>query len=795
MGDRCRLLGLLTALTLSGCSPSPTLLAPSGEADVDYDILARLPETPLDFDAEVAPILERRCIVCHGCYDAPCQLKLTSHEGLLRGASKDKVYDGSRISPMKPTRLFVDALDTPGWRALGFTPVVSEDNAIRDPKARLEASVLYKMLRLKQLHPQPRTGMLHENIDTDLDREQMCPSLREFDAYASARPMQGMPFALPNLSTREYETLVTWIAQGSPGPVAPSDTDATIAQLANWEAFLNRSDAKHRLVARYLYEHWFLAHLHFAGDDVRRFYRLVRSKTPRGEPIVPVATRRPYDPPGDRFFYRFERIDSRIVAKDHLVYEMSTARLARIRELFIEPSYDVHTLPGYEPREAANPFRTFAAIPVSARYQFMLDDARFFIEAFMKGPVCRGQVALNVIEDRFWIFFFDPEAPIATNTNFVTQLAGFLAMPTELKDNLRLISTYEHYLDLENRYLDERRKAFAGIPTVTLPKAMEAIWDGEGENPNAALTVYRHKDSASVNQGLWGAPPETAWVLDYPVFERIHYLLVAGFDVYGNVGHQLNTRMFMDVLRMEAENYFLAFLPKATRRRLHASWYEGIRRGQADDQHLWWMGHDFVTGYPEGSPQEALYGAIRERLGPLSTPLKAPPCAGDCGEEGRLARVAAAARHLEGLTSLRGPSVSYVPDVAFIRVKLGGDPKDDLAFTLLADKSYANVSFMLTKESVNERRDTHGDRQTLLPWLEGAYPNFFFVVDEAELERFVKAYQGIGSREDYERFVAQFGVRRTNTAFWDEADWFAEQAMRERPVRGGILDLNRYDNR
>jgi hypothetical protein len=35
----------------------------------------------------VQPILERRCVVCHGCYDVPCQIKLGAWEGIARGAS------------------------------------------------------------------------------------------------------------------------------------------------------------------------------------------------------------------------------------------------------------------------------------------------------------------------------------------------------------------------------------------------------------------------------------------------------------------------------------------------------------------------------------------------------------------------------------------------------------------------------------------------------------------------------------------------------------------------------------
>ena len=39
----------------------------------------------------------------------------------------------------------------------------------------------------------------------------------------------------------------------------------------------------------------------------------------------------------------------------------------------------------------------------------MLEEAQYTITGFIKGPVCRGQVALNVINDLFWVVFVDPE--------------------------------------------------------------------------------------------------------------------------------------------------------------------------------------------------------------------------------------------------------------------------------------------------------------------------------------------------------------------------------------------------
>ena len=70
----------------------------------------------VSFYDDVQPILERRCDVCHSCYDAPCQLQLTSFEGLERGGSKKLVYDNARLKRAEPTRLFIDADSLDEWR-------------------------------------------------------------------------------------------------------------------------------------------------------------------------------------------------------------------------------------------------------------------------------------------------------------------------------------------------------------------------------------------------------------------------------------------------------------------------------------------------------------------------------------------------------------------------------------------------------------------------------------------------------------------------------------------------------
>ncbi len=792
-----RLLLALLLVTTAARADHPNAPVPEHE-DLDYALLLDLPDEPLSFTRRIRPLLDRRCVVCHGCYDAPCQLKLSSMEGLRRGASKARVYDPARLEPAQPTRLFVDAKSVAGWRALGFHPVLNEGE--RTPGRNLSGSVLYKLLRLKQLHPQPRTGRLPPDYTLELNREQVCATAAGFSDYAREHPAWGMPYAMPNLADDDYRDLVHWIAQGAPAPPPPGPSPAARAQIEHWEDFLNGTDNKQRLVSRYLYEHLFHAHLHFEGTPTREFYRLVRSTTPPGQPVDEIATVRPYDDPGrPRFYYRLVRHPGSIVAKRHLVYALSERRLQRLRELFIEPDYRVAELPSYRPGLASNPFKTFAAIPPGSRYRFLLDDAHFFIEGFVKGPVCRGQVALSVIEDRFWVLFFDPDRPIFTSDPaFLGRVADDLQLPADARGSLDVFSLWTDYWKRERRYMEAKQAHFRDMPSHRLDHALGFLWDGDGENPNAALTVFRHFDSASVAWGLVGDEPETTWFIDYPLFERIHYLLVAGFNVYGNLVHQLNTRVYMDFLRMEGEDYFLAFLPAGERRALRRHWYRGLRREvqRYFREPLGWLSVDVVTGYRSERPQQELYSHLRARLAPLAARQAAM---NRCGGRACRTRVDTAAkrradRAMQRIAQKRGAALHAFPELAFVRVRTGGRGPD-LVYTVIRNKAYRNVSSLFSDQRERDRADIAHDTLTVVDWLEGAYPNFFFEVDLEDMDAFGRQCAAIGSYADYGRFVAGYGARRTRPDFWRTADWFQDRLARDRPLAAGILDLSRYRNR
>jgi hypothetical protein len=776
---------LLLACLLAGCTvlTKQALDERYGTPDPKrFDITAQ-PSQGMSYRTEIQPILERRCVVCHGCYDAPCQLKLSAWEGIARGASKQKVYDAARLLEAAPSRLFIDAQMASQWRARDFHPVLNEREQTHD--ANLSGSLLYRMLELKRSHPLQDGGVLPQaEFDSSLDRKQQCASIEEFDAFERKYPQWGMPYGLPGLSGAEQATLERWLVQGAPYEGTEPLPAAVAKEVRDWERFLNGDSLKAQLTSRYLYEHLFLAHLYFETDPDSHYFRLVRSVTPPGEPVREIASRRPYDDPGvERVYYRLSPERETLVAKTHVPYALSPARMARWRALFLTSDYTVETLPSYEPAIAANPFIAFEAMPPRIRYRFMLDEAQFTIMGFIKGPVCRGQIALNVIEDRFWVFFVNPDAfDSRIDAEFLAQQSENLSLPSEMGSNALILATWVEYSHRENDYLKAKSEYLQQRLNAPSQVTLDLVWDGDGENPNAALTVFRHFNSASVVQGLVGEPPKTAWVIGYPLLERIHYLLVAGFDVYGNAGHQLNSRLYMDFLRMEGEFNFLGLLPADRRDAVRDYWYRGASQSVKD--YLYgtkaWFNQDSGIDYRSDDPQRELYGLLQARLAPV------------LGDTFDLATVRdpALRAELQELAALQGTNLSLLPEATFLRV----DEPDERSryFTLLRNTGHANVTHL-----ADEQKELLPDEDTLtvVPGFIGAYPNALYVVTQHTLPELTASVRTLASEDDYRALADRFAIRRTNPAFWTYSDALQDAYAHLTTGGAALLDYNRFENR
>ncbi|WP_111642777.1 fatty acid cis/trans isomerase [Marinimicrobium alkaliphilum] len=732
----------------------------------------------INYQDHIRPIVEQRCVVCHGCFDAPCQLNLQSFDGLLRGAHKDKVYDGTRLSGATLTRMFEDAQSTAEWRDKGFYPVLNErDN---NAEANQRASVLARLLVLKQDNPLPTDVAELEGFDFETNRSQECPKLEEMDRYERRYAQWGMPYGLPSLNRREHNKIMDWLARGAPEGKPVRLNPAIDETLTEWEAFFNGGSKAERLTARYLYEHLYLANLHF--DKLPdTYFKLVRSKTPPGEPIERISTRRPFDDPGvERVYYRLWHDHSAVVAKLHLPYKLDEARKTNWRQWFLSDATQVDALPDYDSKSSANPFITFADLPVEGRYRFLLDEAQFTIMNFIKGPVCRGQVALNVIQDHFWVYFTDPDLVTHKDAEFLANNADALHLPAEVGDTWRPISHWRRYSRQQEAFLtakaehlqtriDEESNGEIGL---------DWIWDGDGNNDNAALTIFRHSDSATVSKGLIGQQPKTAWVIDYPLLERIHYLLVAGFDVYGNVSHQLLSRLYMDFLRIEGEMNFIALLPEQAQDNEVAYWYR-----DAEDEienylsiYIKSLEADLAVDYQSGNPKAELFERLRDRLDPVLSRQHEWPEGLSEGTRDTLSQ----------LHNQRGSAISYLPQTTLIEVPEVG------VFTVLRNNAYSNLSSLFWE---NQRRRPEADSTTLAFGIIGAYPNAFMRVEEDELADFTRRIGTLASETDYRALRDRYGIRRNDPEFWATSDrihaWYLGYQRRE----AGLLDYNRLENR
>jgi hypothetical protein len=754
---------------------------------------------------------------------------------LQRGASKQAIYGPARLKKSNPTRLFIDAQTIQQWRQKGFFSVSNEQTYKSSPEDNLHYSLLYQMLKLKHEHPQKQQGKIDASINLDINNQQQCATLGEFLDFSNNYPNWGMPYGLPNLSKNEYKLLVQWIAQGSPAEKLTSLSQTLKIQINRWEHFLNNPSLKQQLVSRYLFEHLFLANLYFPSTKGQPiFFRLLRSTTPPGQKIKEIVTTRPYDSPykpntlnsslkKQPFYYRLQREHAQIVIKNHNPYALSEQKLKRIKQLFIEPNYHVKQLPSYQPELASNPFKTFKDIPPQLKYKFLLDDSRFFIQGFIKGPVCRGQISLNVIDDYFWVVFIDPQAEVSSlDADFLNKNINYFQLPAGKESTLNPLSLWTKYWTNQKKYIKAKIKSFKNIPSISLNRAMDYIYTGKSKNEgsntayktaNAALTIFRHLDSASVSYGLVtnnsfnstskeqtivSTGPETTWVVDYPILERIHYLLVAGFNIYGNVGHQLNTRIYMDFLRMEGEDNFLALLPISARNKIRDSWYKGIRSDIAKyfKAPIDWLSKTYVTGYKTKNYKRELNQKIQTHLATsqknaklinqgLITPYNSKNRDKDSQQKVQ--------QFIQKISSLKGKKLELIPNVTFLRIKMN-NKSQDLVFTIINNKAHKHLNSLFEDDKPNQR-DYKYDTLSIVNWLEGSYPNFFLDVNINELTQFSQQFIAIKNEHDYKSFIQQFGIRRTSKKFWEITDWFTEYYKNTQPIQAGYFDLNRYEDK
>ncbi|MCF9008821.1 fatty acid cis/trans isomerase [Pseudomonas carnis] len=740
------------------------------------------PASAISYTRDIQPIFTEKCVACHACYDSACQLNLGSAEGAARGASKMPVYDGERSQATPTTRLFYDAFGKQAWQQKGFYSVLDAQGS--------QAALMARMLELGHNAPLAPNAKLPDNIVLGLNRENMCATPGEFNAYAGAHPKEGMPLAVTGLTDQQYQTLQRWLASGAPideQGLAPSAREAL--QVQQWENLFNQPGARESLVARWLFEHLFLAHIYFENGEPGHYFQWVRSRTPSGQPIDLIATRRPNDDPGTQVYYRLWPVQGVIVHKTHITYPFSAAKMARIKALFYAGDWQVTALPGYGPGSRANPFATFEAIPAKARYQFMLDNAEYFVRTFIRGPVCRGQIATDVIRDNFWALFQDPDHDLyITDARYRGQATPLLAMPGQNDDVGSVLSLWLAYRDKRNQYEALRRDNYADLPA----PSWSTLWAG---NDNALLSIFRHFDSASVTKGLIGEVPQTMWLFDYPLLERTYYQLAVNFDVFGNVSHQAQTRLYFDLIRNGAEQNFLRLMPADTREDFMDDWYQNSGKLKL------WLDYEAIDDdkasglhLSEKAPKRDFANQLLTRYGHLNaSPDPINRCSGAfCSRDGIDPALQDAEQALSRLTSRPAAGLKVIeqlPEATMLRIETASGKRE--VYSLLRNRAHSNVAFLLSEAY---RYQPGLDTVTIYPGVLSSYPNFMFNIPARQVPEFVAQMEQARDAKSFEKIVDRWGVRRSHPLFWQYFHDLSQYIRETTPVEEGVLDMNRYEN-
>lgn len=764
-------------LIFHGCSVKP--LAP---------ITLPVTEHNISYLQDIKPILDNKCVSCHSCYNAPCQLKLNSYEGLTRGGSKIGVYD-TRLRAIEPTRLFMDATSTHEWRTKEFFDVMQNDS-----NTTHNNSTFLQMLEMKSKYPKVVGEYRPETEEWSCPRDK-----KEIAVYFDKKGNhRGMPYGLPPLNQKEYETIKKWLYQGAAGPSVEEEkalkTPSIIAQkeIEKWEAFFNNPEPKYKMTARYLYEHLYLAHIYFKGTK-DEYFELVRSKTPSGKPIDIIATTRVYDNPNQKeFYYRLRKVHETIVHKTHMTMLFDDEKLQRLTKQFIQtPWMEKPYIASYDEKRSANPFLTYAQIPPKIRYQFLLDNAHFTVMTFIRGPVCRGQVALASIRDYFWVFFQDPSKDISLiRPSFLLEESSNLAMPIEGGSEYKLYKLFsDEYLDRYKKYFDKKAHLYNEI--FPHGNTIEGIYKGENQSDTPMLTVYRHFDSASVHKGALGELPSTAWVIDYPLFERIYYTLVAGYDVFGNVSHQLNVRRFMDFLRYEGELNFISYMPSNKQLTMFKSWSKGDDSVQNLEK-LWH--HDTKIDFKTNNPYREFIEDIVDNhlhkdvdisfddVNYYKTHHTIPSI------PKKFTKLEDYKNGFRALTQAGTGFIKHVTDseinTLLLRIKL--HHKKDIVVSIIVNRYHDNVSSLIRPDNT---LDSSKDTLDFHVGFVGSYPNGMMVVDIDDMPDFFNIMNKFDFDENSMKHFKKFFIGREHPEFWEHFAWFQKRFYEEDPINAGLLDL------
>ena len=671
----------------------------------------------------IQSILSRRCVACHSCTSAPCQINLTSYEGVVRGMSKDNPWGKSTSGDEIPRARIDDHYSVAKLRSIGFYDIVKDTG---DPVRNAEESIMYLALDNGEQNNFPGTFTEDHVRKLGLYQEsevRQCPvNPVEYTKFKTNYPGYGMPFGCPSVEPEYADLLRNWIRGGAkgPSPAAQASLSSPIQTshskkhpkelVIQFENYLNQDALAKQAVARYIYEHAAVWNLHFKQSP-GEFYRIVRSRTKAPDKIDLIVTEFFSDAPQDpvkRIYYRLEKLDRVIEMKKHVLWNIDNQTIDQLEKTFFSTNWSLAQLPPY----TLNPFEWFQVIPVRARAKFTREHIQQYTQSIARGYICHGQVPPSFLPDYTWFFMLDPDAD-----------------PSVVEPKLGLLTYADFYIhpregalhgkshkDIIFKRQEIYNAAFEQILRKIRPEGLgpEDIWKGD------FIYGLRHETSVEF---FWGSqkliPGYTRHisVLSYSDVEKLYYRLGLHFKWWGTNSHKAEAYNYGIYSIIHAEDIFLSLNPDQRQRtelRNHFTSSTGQSLFKSQVDHL----KDRRSRFPHGVSYEDITLTLLERvrggINPEIDHLNNWPIK---NFEQKIYPKIENLNQLEAgirtLTGRRGAFPRYVPNVVHIRFD------GQYLYTLFVDREhYHNRIVGLEKKD----RNPTGDILKAVKGLVGPFP-------------------------------------------------------------------------
>jgi hypothetical protein len=386
----------------------------------------------------------------------------------------------------------------------------------------------------------------------------------------------------------------------------------------------------------------------------------------------------------------------------------------------------------------------------------------------IRGSVCTGKRATYAIRDHFWVLFLDPNSDPSVNEPEIGE-REWIPLSTSKEDRDNII------------------KKLIKADSNKFGYSTDMIWKGNGTNPNALLTIFRHELSASVHRGIIGKLPSTVWVLNFSNFERLYYNLVVEFMPWGSAAHQYSTWRAMTYHRQEAEERFLMFFPPELRPQIRNRWKEGLSEyasqilamkpssdnPEEQEKNLYPV-QNIMTKITGKMPKEVI-GNINPYF--LQSINEYQP-------SDHINTIEKWEHELSLINTLqRQKFARYLPNILYLKL-------ENKAYTLLLNRSFKFNDMIL---GMNMAPEPQYDSISFVKGLFGDRPELFLEISLNDSSLFLKRLLAVNSEADWLELKKRYAIKRNDVKIWTMLDWFHSYDKNFDLVEAGVIDMNQYD--